>query len=673
MAEHLSRRDSLLQTDTNNPQASPAHLTIRRAIEAAWLTAAVAIPLAIVHEDWMISSEATPKVLVLHSTAMLLISLVLLEWATAPRRAAEESNGAIVWLRRFGFVDHPARFVFMAVASVLLTNLLSLAFSPVPAVSIAGADAGTDSSGLLDVASYIVIFWVTATHLKSGAQLRRLFWAITMLAVTVSLIGVGQRFGFDPWTGPIVRNRVPMTMGNPIFAAGFVMLTVPLTAGVIMWLKDRIPPLLHMSIGVGVLGVQLLALLFTASRSASIGLTFALLAFLGASAWVLGVKSLRRPATMLAIFIGFALLLGAADPKVAGRALERISTIPTALVNLGDDGLSGRVDIWSVSSTAYWSGPWIDTEEFPEIPDIAPAALRPLVGYGPDMYKYAYLAASGPHEVEHGHNFLVHTAVELGSAGVAAYAGLAAALAAALLSMLRRARGGGMPLWHVYAVVGLTGVMAGRLVEQMGSKAQISDLTLWWILVGTVVAMTAMTPQSEPADASRARQRGRRRAQLRTHSGGEDGLLARPFHLAGAVSVSLVLAFFWWQSVLPTANSSVTTAKALELAKTGQREATIEAYERAIDQSPSVAINHMALADVLRTLSTVATTDQRLELLQQADAHIQMVLDRNPLDHRAHSMRVDIRRRMTEADPSLAPSAIDAIKTLKALTPGHDE
>ena len=634
----------------------------------------MAIPLATVHEDWMFGSVETPKVFVLRSVALLLLSLVALEWATTNRGQTMAGGPAKAWMRRVGLIDHPARSVFVAAAGVLIANLASVAFSPVPTVSITGVDAGTDSYGLLSVSSYVVIFWVTATHLRTGAQLQRLLWAIVAAGVAMSLVGVGQQFNIDLLHNDRVRDVVPMTAGNPIFAGALLSITLPLTLAAFMSLRDRMTPLAHIGIGVAFLGIQLVALVFTLSRGPWVGTAAGLLVLFGTAGWVLGIASLRRPAVTLAILAALALVMGVADPGTRDDAISRFTSIFSSISETGVETLSRRAGIWSSASDAYLSGPWADTERFQEIPDVAPGVLRPLVGYGPNTYQYANFAANGPLFTEHGHNFLVHTAVELGSLGVATYVGMLAALAATLLRMLRRARIVAMPLWHTYAAVGLTAVLAGRLVEQLVGKAQVADLTLSWVLASAVVAMAAMDVGSGSAQAMASQKSSDKRpGQTPRHRMGDRyGWFEQPGRLAGAAVLIVVLAAFWWQSVLPTAGSYVTGASALQSGILGLRDKTIEGYEKAIARSPSVAVNHMALADVLRTLSTVEPSIQgQLSLLTEADEHLQAVVDRNPLDYRARRIQADIRFEMASIDIGLAPGAQASTTTLAALQPGY--
>ena len=67
----------------------------------------------------------------------------------------------------------------------------------------------------------------------------------------------------------------------------------------------------------------------------------------------------------------------------------------------------------------------------------------------------------------------------------------------------------------------------------------------------------------------------------------------------------------------------------------------------------------------------LADDEGRLALLKEADQHLQNVLERNPLDHRARRIQGDIKREMASLDPALWAEAMAATKTLEALQPAY--
>jgi tetratricopeptide (TPR) repeat protein len=263
--------------------------------------------------------------------------------------------------------------------------------------------------------------------------------------------------------------------------------------------------------------------------------------------------------------------------------------------------------------------------------------------------------------------------VELASLGLAAYVGLITAVAATLFRLARQARAGRSPLWQSYVVAGLTGTMVGRLVEQIAGKAQIADLLLSWALAAVVVSMAAMASQRDNAPAESSPQPARTNARASSQRGrrGEGKAEAKhPLRLAGAALLTVGLTVIWWQSVVSPVAASVTGAKAAQAGFASQYAETVERYQQAISQDSGVAANHLALAEATKTLATFeSSVERRMALLSVADAHLEQVLARNPLDHRARRIQIDVKTEMVRIDPSLLPDAVSAVATLEALQP----
>ena len=121
--------------------------------------------------------------------------------------------------------------------------------------------------------------------------------------------------------------------------------------------------------------------------------------------------------------------------------------------------------------------------------------LRPLIGYGPDMFKYSYLLESvskSPGQVvnseKSAHNYFIHQMVEQGILGALSALGLfAAVLLAGAYQLLLSIREMG-PLYKLL-LIAILSVLAGRAVEMMVGVARISDLTVLWVIFGMFAAL----------------------------------------------------------------------------------------------------------------------------------------------------------------------------------------
>ncbi len=665
-----------------------------KAIEGCWLGAAALVPLAIVPESWAIGFIEGPKIFVLRTIALLLVVLLSADWAsrggaTAGFTGVAQIRGALAstGIRLRG---EP---IAMAAAAVVVVTLVSTALSPVTSVSVWGVDPGRDSYGLFSVASYLVIFGTVATHLKTGVQIRRLLWVLTASSMVLGVYGIEQHFGVDPFLNNAApQNRVALTFGNPVFAGTYLLMTIPLTVALWQAWRERYGTLAHVVIGAGLIALQTTAMAFTLSRGPMVSLVVAFAVFLSAMAFVLGRKALVRPAASMAIAVTIAIAMGyvpvsgviEGSVEEPGGVIGRLTSVGSAVTS--DGGLSGRYTIWSVAAGAFVSVPWVDTAKYPELPSLGLAPLRPVIGYGPDMFRYAYSLQGDterPTISWHGHNFVVHTAIELGLLGVFAYAAMAMATAWALVRMLLAARRGEVSPWMGYVLFGLIGVFAGRLLDQMVGKSQVSDLTQAWIMAGVVLAMVRM-PASEwlqplvewvsegASNASdTAGQRGKSKGSRKsTNAPGVQGSLP-PLRMALVGVIALATLVFWWQAVLVNVSATFLAGQAISASDAGQYKTAGDRVQDSVKRSPSsTAPRTMLVQALLEASHSDNDARERLAKLKEALRLINEAIDRNPLDYRAWIIAAEITLDRAREDPAFAAEAVTTAETAAALLPG---
>ena len=657
---------------------------IDTALEAIWLVVAAGIPLVILHEDWIDGFIQVPKVFLLRSAAILMVAL--LAWKMAwPRAGTTQDPGAPIGVQaRLGaaVAQHPARLVFFATVGVAYATLFSFLFSPMWGVSYFGVNAGWDSYGLANIHAYLIIFGVLATHLKTKGQISRLLWVIASAGLVTSLFGIGQHFGVD-WhlNNPEPASRVGMTFGNPIFAGAFLLLTIPV--GLVLALAMRRAPAVVVGVGTLLVASQVMALLFTLSRGPLVGLVVELIVFLAVFAWMFGAKATLRPLAVIgaSLLIAFAIsALPVSEGAEGGSSGAASAPVLERLFSGG--GLSSRVTIWNTSADAFFSVPWADADVVPEAPSLRFKVLRPVLGFGPEMFGYAY-AQVGESTLAtrpvHGHNFIVHTAIELGLLGVGAYASLVVALGIVLVRMLRAARRRGPPEWHQFILIGLSTALVGRVVEQMSGKAQVSDSTASWMLAGAIAGM-ALLVSTERAGANAhssradqgveaaprsARSRPPRRARP------ERSLRTLPFPLVGAALLSFVAIFLWSQVVLGDLSSSVSVARSEAAAKDDNGPAALRHLNDAIGNSPGAARPRLALATGLLNGARVESdAGKRRSLLEPAHAQAMAVLRRNPMEDRGWATASQISTELARIDTSFVSRAIHESEAFASLYPG---
>ena len=359
-------------------------------------------------------------------------------------------------------------------------------------------------------------------------------------------------------------------------------MTMPLTLALMLWATRNLQALPRVLVVAAPITVQMTALLFTLSRGPWIGIAFGMTAM----AIVLGLTAGRRLVAILGAVVAIAIVVGylatlipshnSSSESVDGRITDRVGSIYSDAVG---GNLSTRFDIWDTSFRVLADRPWVDGE-YPELPSLSVRALRPLVGYGPDMFLYTLPLTGEPQLTGarhyHAHNFLINAAVELGAIGFVTTAALIGALAAAGLALFRRARQREFPPFVTLGLAGLLGALSGRFVEQMGGVPQISDLTVFWLLAGVIVAVPSLVKHRVPVASGGA-----------GDAGGRSGATSRT-RIAIAVVLAVGLGAFLWAANVRYVQASVIAASAGVAFKDGEFESSIRRLDKAIDLAPDV-------------------------------------------------------------------------------------
>jgi hypothetical protein len=604
-------------------------------MEGVWLAAVALIPLALLPDQAVLVGAEAPKIFLLRTAAIVLGLLTVTRWwlgwasAGGMRDVAGEARRLVGWTAK-----SEVRFVGIGVIAVLGVTAMGTALSPVRQVSMWGVDVGVDTTAFANTVAYVMLFGVMAARLRGRAAIDHLLWAIVSSATAVALFGILQAlFGFgDDGSG---RVGIESTIGNAVFLGSYFAITIPITLGFALAGGVRWIGLPDWVMGALVLLPQVVAVGLTGTRGSLLSLTIAIPLMVGLLVWVGGKPAARLAGLMLAPLASVAVLglvIGAVAPDDSdlSNIVNRYIQLPSQLDELTGSA-SIRAGIWERSFDVLLDPRWPDSDVYPEIPNLVAESLRPLIGYGPELFRYAYLQSDVENGVGltlHAHSFILHTAVELGLVGVAAYGALVIAVGWLLLRLVRGARGRSLT-WRAYIAIGLLGALASRIVEQLPGKAQVSDLTLSWSLAALVVALVLIPGQTErkPPAVGDA----------------EDKELSLG-HMLPLVVLLVLLIVVWWQAVLAPIASLSNTANALEAQGRRDVGGTMESFNSAIQWSPGVAVNYIGFTSFL--ISGVPVEDlgftSTRNLLVTADAAIVEILERNPLDYRAWDFRLGI-------------------------------
>ncbi len=329
--------------------------------------------------------------------------------------------------------------------------LLSTALSVVPRISLLGSYVRLQ--GTFTYVSYVVMFFVTLTHLRTRAQVNRIFYTVILTSLPISIYAMIQHFGIDPlpWGGN-VTDRVAANMGNAIFVAAYLIMAVFLT---LERLVSSVVAVLNSESGttgdalragsyVFVLIVQLVAIVFTQSRGPWIGLVvglyvFGMLGILLLARWTEGRSRLMAWLSR-AVRPVWTTLIGL---TIAGVAFLVVFNLPnTPLESLREVRYVGRLGtLFSTTQgtnavrVLIWQGV-VDMMLKPHPPIATPDgtpdklnAIRPLVGYGPESMWVAYNRFYPPDlahyearnaSPDRSHNETFDTLVRTGALGFAA-------------------------------------------------------------------------------------------------------------------------------------------------------------------------------------------------------------------------------------------------------------
>lgn len=677
-------------------------LWINRALEALWLLTVLSVPLAFLDRDF-IRSEAVigyvevPKIALLRTLVALMAILWLVEWGIRGRASGglfgEQGLRQLLStpVTRIGdwFKARPSRWLFLAVWFFLGSTLLTTVLSGSRSISLWGEVPGQDSYPAYTVVAYVLLFAVVATHLKTKAQLWRLFGAIVVMGVAITGYGILQHYGHDflnltEQTGG-KQAKISSFMGNGIFAAAVMLMTIVIsTAAAALTVRDpsSTDGNLHnrmkmwainvsMTSGWGVLlAVQLLGITFTFARGPWIGTLFGVAVFLGLVLIFLGRNYFMRALLPLGLAVGFiltvllwqgsfssvsfgpllgvvasivgiawvslvlapwpiirrvslglglSLALGLAlmlavisfsgsgsptggperpDDLTATEVIERFGSVKQQVLT----GFGGRGTHWKVSWELIRDRPWFDFD------DLSLSWLRPLIGYGPDLFRNTYLLRSPaegeaflPLEPDHAHNYFIHQTVEQGLLGLLSSLGIFAAVLAVGGYQLVRLRHQLSPVHKVVLIV-LLAALAGKALEMIVGVAKVSDLTILWVLLAIFAAlpMVMREPDSDAEEALTAQKptesRRRRiprgppaRASIKWNTFWRMAIVA---WLVGGIAV------FTWVKGINYVRAGVEEANAVKLFTQGNWQGALESLDKAIDLAPDVSSYHNDRAQV---------------------------------------------------------------------------
>lgn len=213
---------------------SRLRLFCEKLIEAGWLAAIVLAPLFFnVYSSRVFEPD---KISLVRSLALVMLAAWLVLRVETVRSASPERSKGRRILPTLGTIrttlagwsaQNPFTFpALFFIAIYVVSTVASLS----PSVSFLGSYQRMQ--GLYTTLSYVVIFFLTASTIRSKNQIDRAVSVALIVSFPIAFYGIIQHYFLDPlpWGGDVTA-RVASNMGNSIFVAAYLILALPLTLG----------------------------------------------------------------------------------------------------------------------------------------------------------------------------------------------------------------------------------------------------------------------------------------------------------------------------------------------------------------------------------------------------------------------------------------------------------
>ena len=173
-------------------------------------------------------------------------------------------------------------------------------------------------------------------------------------------------------------------------------------------------------------------------------------------------------------------------PAATNDGIEFISG--NNFINQVNSSTSRRLDIWTGAFGLLGSrASPIEESDFTKF-------LRHIWGYGQEMYYLSYTQTAPVRDsfriAANPHNIFLLVWLELGLWGMLTFTGLLLMIMVVLLTAINRAsrRVATGDIWSWLITVGLLSLIGGRLVEQLAGVGRVSDIFLFWAILGLALA-----------------------------------------------------------------------------------------------------------------------------------------------------------------------------------------
>jgi O-antigen ligase/Tfp pilus assembly protein PilF len=569
-------------------------------VEIGWLTLAILVPLWI--NLWADQPFELSKVLLLRSVTWLLAGLWL---ADRVRR------------RDTPWPELPHYPLLVPAGLLSTTLLLSTVLGTHPPTSLWGSY--TRAQGLLTHLSYVLLFLIVTTELRTTDQATRLASALAFTAAPIALLGVLQATGVDP-LGLVTDGRSPIyaTLGRSNFVGAYLAMLLPLT--------------IALALGAQPGHERVLLILLAAGEGAII---------IGTRAWAASLAA----ATSLAIFGLLWWLPRLAERTRMTTVAAAISSVIIGLGTLAYALLRAEGGSWAARRT-IWVAAWELIRE------------RPVLGYGIDALEIVFPRVYPPQLVyyhgrdvfvDRAHNLLLDWALAAGLAGMAAFLLIVGLFFR--VGLRRIATSQPRTKRHILLIACLAAV-AGNLAGNLVSFDVAATSTTTWLLMALV---------SSPAMATERELHARPAIVIERRETRWLRFLAAGLLVAGAAAAAVQL------NMRPLL-ASIAHRTAVRYAALGDVDAATVAAQQAVDCWPWEPAHHWLLGHYALIQGGWASADA--DTLARAEAAFLTARELRPLDHNGWAALADFYGTAAAwRDPAEFSRSHEAYRQAVALAP----
>ena len=246
------------------------------------------------------------KLVTLHLGAGLIAILwlwqIVIKNITAPETGNPSDFDVLRWAAK-----SPARWLIIAVALWLLAQGISTILSPLPIISLLGADDLRSGYNLYDNISLFLIFAVVAVKFRTERRVRLLVLTLISSGTIAAAYSLTQHFGWDPISDSEGRSRVWSSFGNPLNFGSYMVMTIPATLAMAIPKRER--KYLWLGILAAAVGLQLSGLWLSGSRGPYIAFLTGLISFGIIAMWIGQFKAIVSSGIILAVGLIIAIII----------------------------------------------------------------------------------------------------------------------------------------------------------------------------------------------------------------------------------------------------------------------------------------------------------------------------------------------------------------------------